>query len=63
MTDSVISRVPRVPWYLGAVKRARIPPLASILPVPICFVPDSFAVHLPFGLKPLPVSRPLPLLR
>jgi hypothetical protein len=63
VTDNVTSRVPRVPWYLGAVKRARMPPLASILPVPISFVPDSFAVHLAFALKPLPVSSPLPLLR
>jgi hypothetical protein len=44
------------------VKRARILPLASILPVPICFVPASFAVHALLGLKPLPVSRPVPLL-
>ena len=63
MTDSVSSRVPRLPWKAGAVKRARMRPRPSTAPVPICFVPDSFAVQVPFGLKPIPRSRPLPLLR
>ena len=63
VTDSVSLRVPCVPWYMRRGE-ARAD-LALRVDVPGADLLRAGELRRPrlFGLKPLPVSRPLPLLR